>query len=424
MIDVLIFPDFETGRVYPTFKMAQNLKNAGYRVAYIGIPNVMKTVAKQGFETHVIFEDLYPEGCLDQVKANGMVATELEDLHIPMIVKGKLDTIFNQLKPELLVCSGHVLLESLAFHYRYGFKQVTYWPHLPFNIADQLSEANLLVSDLITELGLVKVLDANPNTLKGLMMILKEEGAPFTSMAQLVAPMRKWANLMLYPKAFEINRTVDDSREIYLGPGLLKTVKKTETELAAFLPKKKQQQLIFASMETQAAMYPEKATKVFNLLVECMQQPQLANFHLTLAVGGFVGHDAFHNLPENISVHNWVPQIDVLQYASMAIISAGLELTKECIAYDVPILAIPMGGNQYDNAMRIDHHKLGLEVDIDNANIPQVLDLILRVNHVATFREGLAEMRKIFLEEDAKQLEVQFVKAVVGAPFGVPSAQQ
>ena len=62
MIDVLFFPDFEAGHVYPTFKMAQNLKKQGYRVAYIGIADVMKRVDKEGFENYVVFDEFYPEG--------------------------------------------------------------------------------------------------------------------------------------------------------------------------------------------------------------------------------------------------------------------------------------------------------------------------------------------------------------------------
>ncbi|MFK8104809.1 MAG: hypothetical protein AB8G15_19990 [Saprospiraceae bacterium] len=49
MIDVLFFLDFEEGHIFPTYKVAQNLTEAGYKVAYMGVPYAMDIVAKQGF---------------------------------------------------------------------------------------------------------------------------------------------------------------------------------------------------------------------------------------------------------------------------------------------------------------------------------------------------------------------------------------
>ncbi len=423
MKDILIFPDFEAGHVFPTFKMAHNLKNSGYNVAYIGIADVMKKVAKEGFETHVVFEDIYPEGHIEKIKQNRLNNAKVEDKHTQSIIEGRLDAIFKQLNPKVLICSCHILVESLALHYRYEFKQMVYWPHFPFNISNKMEEANFLLPNILGELALVDILDCDPDILEEMMMFLMDQGKVFKNMAQIVEPMKQWTHLMTCPKELEINRTVRDDREVFLGPNIRETAKKDKAELAEFLPRVPGQQLIFASMGSQVAVYPKKAMKVFKFLIECMRQPQLKDFHLTLSVGGLGCDEAFNDIPDNMSIHTWIPQVDVLQHSSMAIIHGGLGSVKECIVYDVPMLLMPMGRDQPDNAIRIQHHRLGLGADIDSLTMPQMLDMILKINHDPTYRENVSKMRATFLEEDAKQHEVQLMNRLLGPPANANAAK-
>ncbi|MEM9824525.1 MAG: nucleotide disphospho-sugar-binding domain-containing protein, partial [Bacteroidota bacterium] len=416
MIDVLFFPDFEAGHVFPTFKIAENLKRKGYRVAYIGIEDVMKKVAKEGFENYAIFQDVYPYGFIEKIKKNRIANKNLEDRHTQAIIEGELDELFQYLNPKMLICSCHILLESLALHYKYNCQPCLYWPHFPFNIAKDRKEANFLMSEIIDQLAIVDILDSDPDILEELMMSLLAQGKRFTKIEQIVAPMKEWTHLLTCPMDFEINRMVRDEREVFLGPGVRQNTAKNKSELLEFLPKKDHQQLIYASMGSQVAVYPQKAKKTFRLLIECMRQEQMKDFHLTMSVSGLDCRDIFKDLPENVSVHSWVPQVDILQHAALAIVHGGLGSVKECVVNNVPMLTVPMGRDQHDNGIRIRHHQMGLDLDIDKASGKEMLEMILQINHNPAFRAGMSKMRKLFLEEDAKLPMVKFVESKIGVP--------
>ena len=155
-----------------------------------------------------------------------------------------------------------------------------------------------------------------------------------------------------------------------------------------------------------------------------MRQEQMQNFHLTLSVSGLDCRDIFNQLPDNVSVHSWVPQVDVLQHASLAIVHGGLGSVKECVVNNVPMLTVPMGRDQHDNGIRIRHHHLGLDVDIDKVDMPQLLDMILQINHKPEFGEGVARMRQLFLEEDERLPIVKFVASKIGLPQPIALKQK
>jgi zeaxanthin glucosyltransferase len=61
-------------------------------------------------------------------------------------------------------------------------------------------------------------------------------------------------------------------------------------------------------------------------------------------------------IPSNVIVVDQAPQIELLQRATLCITHAGLNTALESLAYGVPMVAIPIGYDQFGVAACIAYH--------------------------------------------------------------------
>lgn len=67
------------------------------------------------------------------------------------------------------------------------------------------------------------------------------------------------------------------------------------------------------------------------------------------------------DLPTNLHVFSWAPQLEILKHTSCAIINSGINSINECISCGVPMLVYSLGcADQHGNAARVVYHSLGI----------------------------------------------------------------
>ena len=117
--------------------------------------------------------------------------------------------------------------------------------------------------------------------------------------------------------------------------------------------------------------------------------PVLKKFNEKIASGEL-------NLPNNILLREKVPQLEVLKRADLFITHCGMNSTLETIKYGVPVLALPLNGDQPINAVRIcDELKFGVRLDPDSFTDNQLNDLIDQVLSDEKFKDNIERMSKI-----------------------------
>jgi MGT family glycosyltransferase len=110
--------------------------------------------------------------------------------------------------------------------------------------------------------------------------------------------------------------------------------------------------LIYASLGTVFSHRIE----IWNAIVEGCSN---LNAQLVLCFGGQRPTELICHLPPNAIVVDYAPQRELLGRASLAIIHAGLNSAMESIAAGVPMIAIPITGDQFGVAARIAHAGIG-----------------------------------------------------------------
>lgn len=123
---------------------------------------------------------------------------------------------------------------------------------------------------------------------------------------------------------------------------------------------------------------------------------------LILTLGGNIEPALLGEIPKNVFLFSWVPQLKVLENADCSINHAGINSINECLHFSVPILAY--SGKYFDqngNAARIAYHGMGIRGDKDVDTSTTIKHNISRILNEPSFRNKMNEMHAIY--EDYRQ---------------------
>ncbi|MFE2637499.1 macrolide-inactivating glycosyltransferase [Streptomyces scopuliridis] len=76
----------------------------------------------------------------------------------------------------------------------------------------------------------------------------------------------------------------------------------------------------------------------------------LPGWHVVLQIGAYVDEAELGDVPANVEVHRWVPQLAVLKQADAFITHAGAGGSQEGLATGTPMVAVPQAVDQFGNA--------------------------------------------------------------------------
>ncbi|MFE5595407.1 macrolide-inactivating glycosyltransferase [Streptomyces sp. NPDC056549] len=76
----------------------------------------------------------------------------------------------------------------------------------------------------------------------------------------------------------------------------------------------------------------------------------LPGWHVVLQIGRFVDPAELGELPPNVEVHSWVPQLAILRQADAFVTHAGAGGSQEGLATATPMVAVPQAVDQFGNA--------------------------------------------------------------------------
>ncbi|MFO0141988.1 MAG: nucleotide disphospho-sugar-binding domain-containing protein, partial [Aphanizomenon sp.] len=99
---------------------------------------------------------------------------------------------------------------------------------------------------------------------------------------------------------------------------------------------------------------------------KCLQAFANSEYTVVMSVGKFIDIAELGNIPPNFIVSNYVPQMQVLQQASVFITHGGTNSTWEALIHKVPLIVFPQGGDQYLVANRVEELNIGVWVKQKN----------------------------------------------------------
>ncbi|EFL35690.1 macrolide glycosyltransferase [Streptomyces viridochromogenes DSM 40736] len=76
----------------------------------------------------------------------------------------------------------------------------------------------------------------------------------------------------------------------------------------------------------------------------------LPGWHLVLSIGKHIDPAEFADVPANVEVRSWVPQLTILKQADLFVTHAGAGGSQEGLATATPMIAVPQAADQFGNA--------------------------------------------------------------------------
>ncbi|XP_070504965.1 UDP-glycosyltransferase UGT5-like isoform X2 [Chironomus tepperi] len=135
-------------------------------------------------------------------------------------------------------------------------------------------------------------------------------------------------------------------------------------------------------------------------------------------------NETLPNKPDNLMISPWIPQRDILAHPNVKLfISHGGYLgTTEATKEGVPILGMPMYGDQGRNIAEIAHQERGLLLDIDDITEETILNSLTELLNNPKYKKNAEEVAQRFNDRVmTPQQEVvywtEYVARHKGAPF-------
>src|SRR4051812_10828358 len=368
MAKVIIWPDIykEQGHWLPCVTLAKTLRDAGYtNVRFMGIQDNLSIVQPYGFPFDVVLNSIYPAGYSLENKLEPL-DQRWKPAHLMPIVRGALDSVFKTAPPDLLISGYFTALETLMISYKYNvkFALITTFLRHPDDTPALHAKTKLLY---LPKAVAQAIIDGVVGPAKAGM-----------SIEDFVQPLNADNHPEMIPCSPEFDFNDPDwvhrKNTKYVEPMIVRTPLPPASPIQPLsFPGK----LIYATSGSQVQDYEFRARQFFKNLISMMQAPGMDAYTLVLAVGSrlFAQLNVEYNvtnssqfnpssLPTNVRLFDWVSQLDILQVADVVYMHGGLATIKESIWEQVPIVIVPHGKDQLDNALRIKRAGVGVATEI------------------------------------------------------------
>ncbi|XP_068623994.1 uncharacterized protein [Battus philenor] len=109
----------------------------------------------------------------------------------------------------------------------------------------------------------------------------------------------------------------------------------------------------------------------------------------------------------NIKIYKWLPQADLLRHPNIKlfITQGGLQSTDEAITAGVPLLGIPMLGDQWYNVEKYVYHKIGLKLIFEDITEDVLKKAIVEVVENESYRQNLVRLRSLMADQPQMPLD-------------------
>lgn len=105
------------------------------------------------------------------------------------------------------------------------------------------------------------------------------------------------------------------------------------------------------------------------------------------------------------------PHTKIFPEADAVVTHAGHGTVMRALAHGLPLVCLPMGRDQNDNAARVASHGVGLRLR-PSAKAKQICEAVQRVLHEQEFRRRAEQMQRIIDEDVAKDRALRELEAV------------
>jgi len=152
--------------------------------------------------------------------------------------------------------------------------------------------------------------------------------------------------------------------------------------------------------ETKPLVYISMGTLYYqdpSFFTHCIKTFTDTNYQIIMSVGRETNIADLGEIPDNIVIGNYVPQLEILDRASAFITHGGMNGISEAIFYRTPMILMPKTIEQQMNAVRIEQLNAGFCMK-ETGNSEDILDNLEKLLNDEKYLQGVEEIRTSFVE--------------------------
>jgi MGT family glycosyltransferase len=420
-----------------TFALSRKLLARGHRVVYACIPDVETRIRAQGFEYVPIFERVFPRGSLDQqydseAKGKSYGLNEFKARLRGMCELLRDDEIGHatrDISPDLLLVSSGMPWVGIGAQ-RTGLPVIcfsstlisVYDPIVP-PFGTNIVPGKTPLWRLRTRFDWERMFARR--RFRGwawdisgeLNELARDCDFPLDKIDYRVEtwPRLLLPELVFCPKHFDFPRALRPEGAIFVEASV-DTARKDSGRAWSY--KLDDRPLVYCSLGSVATIkYASRAAKFFQTVMDAIgHRPSL---QAVVAVGNYLAAGDF-TIPENVTLVNEAPQVDILKRASLMIYHGGIGGVKESIFMGVPMLLIPLFYDQAGNAARVIYHHLGERLELGKLTDAEMGRGIDRLLEDPSYSEHVKLMAEKFVDTENRAPSVDVIESVLAGGPVVP----
>ncbi|MGQ7871581.1 macrolide family glycosyltransferase [Bacillus sp. 1A] len=177
-------------------------------------------------------------------------------------------------------------------------------------------------------------------------------------------------------KEYQPYSDVFDESYKFVGPSIA-----TRKEIGSFpIEDLKNKKAVFISMGTVFNEQPE-------LYEKCFEAFKGIDATVILVVGKKININQFKDIPYNFKVYNYVPQLEILKHTDVFVTHGGMNSSSEALYYGVPLVVVPVTGDQPLVAKRVAEVGAGIRLNRKELTPELLREAVKKVMDDATFKE-------------------------------------
>ncbi len=214
-------------------------------------------------------------------------------------------------------------------------------------------------------------------------------------------------SLLFIPEALQPQPEKLD-RCVYHFAGV--AISTSQSELAWAAPAGKKLMLIsLGSIVTQNAPF-------YRACMEAFGGP--AEWHVVLQIGPLTTVEELGEIPANVEVHHWLPQVAILKRADVFLTHAGMGGSREGLALGVPMIAAPQAVDQFQNADSL--VAAGVAAKVGGFEVTAAeLRAALAAAQQPAIRERSREIAREMAEQDGVRFSLEFIASLLADKVAV-----
>ncbi len=140
-----------------------------------------------------------------------------------------------------------------------------------------------------------------------------------------------------------------------------------------------------------------------------------SDWDVVISLGGRVSPSDLGPLPEHVHAFDWLPQLEVLRHADVAVTHGGINTIDECVLFGVPMVVYcGFETDMAGNTSRIVHHKIGIAGD-QHQDSPRVIrEHIDRLLHEPRFKSNVQRLQAHYAAYEDERVAEQTVDSLLG----------